>query len=176
MLQITEQQAVASAHSGLHGVAQMANKTLAITSKLTIIVASAATSMVESGAMRHFWWQSTGGVDLDHAFRDRVVGRPHRYHRATRHPALPGANARVTSRGSPDAAMTVAGQGRGGSARSTSSGGKPGGASGSPAMRRTRARARRAGSLRRLHVGGQRDAVADAVGQRSEFRPGYGFA
>src|SRR4249920_1196403 len=67
MLQITEQQAAASAHSGLHGVAQTANKTLAITSKLTIIVASAATSMVESGAMLHCWWQPNSSVDLDHA-------------------------------------------------------------------------------------------------------------
>jgi hypothetical protein len=41
-------------------------KTMAITSKLTIIVASAATSMVESGAMLHCWWQSSGSVDLDH--------------------------------------------------------------------------------------------------------------
>jgi hypothetical protein len=46
MFPITEQQAVASAHSGLHDVAQMT--TLAITSKLTMIVASAAFSMMES--------------------------------------------------------------------------------------------------------------------------------
>jgi hypothetical protein len=85
MLQITEQQAAASAHSGLHGVAQMANKTMAITSKLTIIVASAATSMVESGAMLHCWWQSSGSVDLDHAVLTFVVGfTPHlcRRHRS----------------------------------------------------------------------------------------------
>jgi hypothetical protein len=49
MLPITEQQAVASAHSGLHDVAQMT--TLAITSKLTMIVASAAFSMMESRSM-----------------------------------------------------------------------------------------------------------------------------
>jgi hypothetical protein len=48
MLPITQQQAAASAHSGLQGVAQMANKTLAITSKLTTIVASAAISIMEN--------------------------------------------------------------------------------------------------------------------------------
>jgi hypothetical protein len=53
MLQITEQQAAASAHSGLHGVAQMAIKTLAITSTLTMIVASAPLSIMESGLAMH---------------------------------------------------------------------------------------------------------------------------
>jgi hypothetical protein len=65
MLPITEQQAAASAHSGLHGLAQMANKTLAITSKLTMIVASAAFSMMESHrSMRECFQNSTDGVDL----------------------------------------------------------------------------------------------------------------
>src|SRR5258705_12750451 len=47
----------------------MENRTRAITTTLTTIVASAATSMMESrlDAMRHFWWQSSGSVDLDHA-------------------------------------------------------------------------------------------------------------
>jgi hypothetical protein len=47
----------------------MANRTLAITSTLTTIIASAATSTMESrlNAMRHPWWQSSDGVDLDHA-------------------------------------------------------------------------------------------------------------
>src|SRR6185312_1328598 len=63
MLQITEQQAVASAHSGLHDVAQMT--TLAITSKLTIIVASAAFSTMESrGSMCECFRNSPDRVDL----------------------------------------------------------------------------------------------------------------
>jgi hypothetical protein len=47
----------------------MENRTRAIITTLTTIVASAATSMMESrlDAMRHFWWQSSGSVDLDHA-------------------------------------------------------------------------------------------------------------
>jgi hypothetical protein len=63
MLPITEQQSVASAHFGLHDAAQMT--TLAITSKLTMIVASAAFSMMESrGSMRECSRNSTDGVDL----------------------------------------------------------------------------------------------------------------
>src|SRR5467141_3349892 len=47
----------------------MENRTRAIITTLTTIVASAATSMMESrlDAMRRFWWQSSGSVDLDHA-------------------------------------------------------------------------------------------------------------
>ena len=66
-------------------------------------VAILAMSMMEarlgSSAMRHPWWQSSDGVDLDHAVRhpDRVVGRRHRYREATRHPALPGSNSPVGS-------------------------------------------------------------------------------
>jgi hypothetical protein len=47
----------------------MENSTKAITAKLKTIIANAPTSILESGAMRHFWWQSNGSVDLDHAGR-----------------------------------------------------------------------------------------------------------
>jgi hypothetical protein len=50
---------------GLHGVAQIAIKKPAITSKLTMIVASAALSMMESRrSMRECFRNSTDGVDL----------------------------------------------------------------------------------------------------------------
>jgi hypothetical protein len=52
---------------GLHDVARMENSTKAITAKLKTIIAIAPTSILESGAIRHFWWQSSGSVDLDHA-------------------------------------------------------------------------------------------------------------
>src|ERR1700687_3800210 len=69
MLPITEQQAAASAHSGLHGSAKMENPTKAITATLRTIVAIAASSIVESrlDAMRHQWRQSSGSVDLGQA-------------------------------------------------------------------------------------------------------------
>ncbi len=59
--------ALTSAHPGLHGSAQMENRTKASTATLRTLIAIAATSMVESRAMRHIWWQSSDGVDLDHA-------------------------------------------------------------------------------------------------------------
>jgi hypothetical protein len=39
---------------GLHDVARMENSTKAITAKLKTIIAIAPTSILESGAMRHF--------------------------------------------------------------------------------------------------------------------------
>jgi hypothetical protein len=59
--------ALASAHPRLHGSANMENRTKASTATLRTLIAIAATSMVESGAMRHIWWQSSGSVDPDHA-------------------------------------------------------------------------------------------------------------
>ena len=58
--------ALASAHPGLHGSAQMENRMKASVAMLRTITASAATSMMESrlNAMCHFWWQSSDGVDL----------------------------------------------------------------------------------------------------------------
>jgi hypothetical protein len=51
--------ALASAHPGLHGSAQMENPTKASTAKLRTIIASAATSMMEnrlrSNAMVRYW-------------------------------------------------------------------------------------------------------------------------
>jgi hypothetical protein len=51
--------ALASAHPGLHGSAQMENPTKASTAKLRTIIASAATSMMEnrlrSNAMMRYW-------------------------------------------------------------------------------------------------------------------------
>jgi hypothetical protein len=59
--------ALALAHPGLHGSAKMENTTKASTATLRTLIAIAATSMVESGAMRQFLRQSGDGVDLDHA-------------------------------------------------------------------------------------------------------------
>ena len=61
--------ALASAHPGLHGSAQMENRMKASVATLRTITASAATSMMESrlDAMCHFWWQSSDGVDLRQA-------------------------------------------------------------------------------------------------------------
>jgi hypothetical protein len=61
--------ALASAQPGLHGSAQMENRTKASVAKLRMTVAIPTASMMESrlDAMRHFWWQLSDGVDLDHA-------------------------------------------------------------------------------------------------------------
>jgi hypothetical protein len=45
----------------------MENRIKASTAALRTLIAIAATSMVESGAIRHFWSQSSGSVDPDHA-------------------------------------------------------------------------------------------------------------
>jgi len=48
----------------------MENPMKASTAMATTLIAIATSSMVEyrlwSNAMRHFWWQSSGNVDLDH--------------------------------------------------------------------------------------------------------------
>ena len=54
----------------------MANPTKAITATLRTMIAMAATSMVEKRfAMRHFWRQSSDGVDLDHAVLAPALSR-----------------------------------------------------------------------------------------------------
>ena len=47
--------------------------------------------------MRHFWWQSSGGIDLAHAVPHPGPGRRSRpsIPRRNRHPALPDLNSRV---------------------------------------------------------------------------------
>jgi len=63
------------AHPGVHGVAQIENRTKASTATLRTIIAIATTSMMESrlDAMRHFWRQSSGSVDLDHVRRPVAI-------------------------------------------------------------------------------------------------------
>ena len=76
--------ALASAHPGLHGSAQMENPTKASTATLRTIIAIAATSMlvIRLDAMRHFWQQSSDRVDLDHGLLMRR-GLSSRHHRDT---------------------------------------------------------------------------------------------
>ena len=76
--------ALASAHPGLHGSAQMENPTKASTATLRTIIAIAATSMLvlRLDAMRHFWQQSSDRVDLDHGLLMRR-GLSSRHHRDT---------------------------------------------------------------------------------------------
>jgi hypothetical protein len=56
----------------------MENPIKASTATATTLIAIATSSMVEyrlgskSNGMRHFWWQSSGSVDLDHAASGRV--------------------------------------------------------------------------------------------------------
>src|SRR5260370_33875679 len=71
--------ALALAHPGVHGVARIENRTKASTATLRTIIAIAPTSMMEIplDAMRHFWQQSSGSVDLDHVRRP-VASRPSR--------------------------------------------------------------------------------------------------
>src|SRR5258705_4168083 len=71
--------ALALAHPGVHGVAQIENRTKATTATLRTIIAVATTSMMESrfDAMCHFWRQWSGSVDLDHVRRP-VASRPSR--------------------------------------------------------------------------------------------------
>ena len=76
--------ALASAHPGLHGSAQMENPTKASTATLRTIIAIAATSMlvIRLDAMRHFWRQSSDRVDPDHGLL-MSRGMSSRHHRDT---------------------------------------------------------------------------------------------